>query len=132
MAGSFGYELDLNTLSSDEKLQVKEQISKFKQYRGLIHNGKYYRLTNPMTDNLAIWSFVSEDKSKVLVQGMIYSSRSNCVGYVIKLHGLDLDKNYQLSGSNDVFTGKALTYGGIQLPIESGDYFPIELYFIEV
>lgn len=132
MAGSFGYELDLNNLSSDEKLQVKEQISKFKQYRSLIHNGKYYRLTNPMIDNLAIWSFVSEDKSKVLVQGMIYSSRSNSVGYVIKLHGLDLNKSYQLSGSSDVFTGKALTYGGIQLPIESGDYFPIELYFTEV
>lgn len=131
MAGSFGYELDLNTLSEDEKLSVKQQIIKFKQYRSLIHNGNYYRLTNPMSENLAIWSFVSEDKSKVLVQGMIYQSRSNCVGYTVKLTGLDLDKKYRLNGTERIFTGKALTYGGIQLPIENGDYFPIELYFIE-
>lgn len=131
MAGSFGYELDLNTLSEDEKLSVKQQIIKFKQYRSLIHNGNYYRLTNPMSENLAIWSFVNEDKSKVLVQGMIYQSRSNCVGYTVKLTGLDLDKKYRLNGTERIFTGKALTYGGIQLPIENGDYFPIELYFIE-
>ena len=32
MAGSFGYELDLNNLSEEEKTEVAEQIVRFKQY----------------------------------------------------------------------------------------------------
>ena len=54
MAGSFGYELDLNLLSDAEKQAVTEQIQQFKAYGPLIHNGRYYRLTNPMTDAEAI------------------------------------------------------------------------------
>src|SRR5699024_6079733 len=39
MAGSFGYELDLSLLSEEEKEAVKEQISSYKKYWNLIHNG---------------------------------------------------------------------------------------------
>jgi len=132
MAGSFGYELDLNTLSNDEKNQVKQQIERFKKYRTLIHNGKYYRLSNPMKDNLSIWSFVSEDKSKILVQGVIYQARSTCLGHAVKLRGLDSNKKYQLVNTDKIFTGIALMSGGVKLPTEWGDYFPIELYFTEI
>ena len=41
MAGSFGYELDLNLLSDAEKQAVTEQIQQFKAYGPLIHNGRY-------------------------------------------------------------------------------------------
>lgn len=37
MAGSFGYELDLNLLSDGEKEEVKEQIKTFKKYYNLTH-----------------------------------------------------------------------------------------------
>ena len=60
MAGSFGYELDLNTLSDNEKEEVKEQIARFKENGPLIHNGLYYRLSDPMTDKFAGWEFASE------------------------------------------------------------------------
>ena len=40
MAGSFGYELDLNLLSDGEKEEVKEQIKTFKKYYNLTINGK--------------------------------------------------------------------------------------------
>lgn len=57
MAGSFGYELDLNLLSDGEKEEVKEQIKTFKKYYNLTHEGEYYRLTNPMENRLyAAWS----------------------------------------------------------------------------
>ena len=39
MAGSFGYELDLNKLTEEEKHQVKQQIQTCKKYWKLIHQG---------------------------------------------------------------------------------------------
>jgi alpha-galactosidase len=132
MSGSFGYELDLNTLSDEEKAEVTEQIGRFKKYGALIHNGNYYRLSNPNTDKFALWSYVSEDKSEALVHGMIFKTESNMLRYNAKLRGLNPDKNYSLVGTENVYSGKALLEGGILLPKSLGDYFPIELYFKEV
>jgi alpha-galactosidase len=85
-----------------------------------------------MEDNYSVWAYVSEDKSKVLVQGIVYQARSNTLRYNLKLRGLDECKQYRLNGTDDVYTGKALMSGGILLPKEWGDYFPIEYYFMEV
>ncbi len=131
MAGSFGYELDLNTLSEREKIEVKEQISRFKKFGPLIHNGCYYRLSDPMKDNYAVWSYVSKDRCEALVQGMIFHTEPNMVRYNIKLKGLNREKRYVLKETGQVFTGKALTDGGILLPKSWGEYFPIEFHFKE-
>ena len=47
MSGNFGYELDLTKLGSDEKEQIKSQIQTFKEDWQVIHNGSYYRCTDP-------------------------------------------------------------------------------------
>ncbi len=132
MAGSFGYELDLNTLSDNEKEAVKKQIVRFKDYNDLIHNGDYYRLSNPMTDKFAVWQFVSEDKSEILVHGMIYKTEANMLRYPIRLMGLAQDKSYRLEADGKVYTGRALMNGGILLPRSWGDYYPIEMHFTEI
>jgi alpha-galactosidase len=132
MSGSFGYELDLNTLSDEEKAEVTKQIGRFKKYGPLIHNGNYYRLSNPNIDKFALWAYVSEDKSEALVHGMIFKTESNMLRYNAKLRGLNPDKNYILLGTENVYSGKALLEGGILLPKSLGDYFPIELYFKEI
>lgn len=132
MAGSFGYELDLNVLTHGEKEEVKKQIAQFKAYGSLIHNGKYYRLTNPMTDKEAIWSFVSKDASEVLVQGMLFHTEPNMVRHMVCLRGLSPKKKYQLSGTEMVYTGAALMNGGILLPKAWGDYTPVSMYFTEI
>lgn len=132
MAGSFGYELDLNTLSEEEKAEVAEQIVRFKKYGLLIHNGSYHRLSNPMEDKFAIWSFVSEDKKQVLVHGMIFRTEANMLRYPVRLRGLDGTKKYRLDETGKIFTGKALMEAGILLPKAWGDYAPVELYFTQV
>ena len=132
MSGSFGYELDLNTLSEEEKNAVIEQNKRFKKYGPLIHNGRYYRLSNPMTDKFAIWSFVSENSGEVLVHGMIFRTEPNMTRYSVKLRGLISDKKYVVDGDNTIYTGKALMEGGILLPKPWGDFFPIELHLKEV
>ena len=129
MAGSFGYELDLNTLSDSEKEQVKNQIVRFKKDGPLIHNGIYYRLSNPMTDKLAAWEFVSEDRREALVGGVVFRTEPNSLQYRIKLRGLIPEAKYSLLESGECYTGNALMSGGVLLPKTWGDYAPIELHF---
>ncbi len=129
MAGSFGYELDLNLLSDAEKEAVQQQIQQFKQYAPLIHNGKYYRLSNPMENNYAIWEFVSEDQKEVLVQGMIFRTEANMVRYCVPLRGLDANRKYQLEDGTS-YSGSALMHAGVLLPKSWGDYYPVSLHFI--
>lgn len=129
MAGSFGYELDLNTLSDSEKQEVRKQITRFKKYGRLIHNGLYYRLSDPMNDKFAVWEFVSEDKKEVLVNGVIFRTEPNRTQYLIKLRGLLPDADYRLDDSGMVYKGSALMNGGILLPKSWGDNYPVEMHF---
>lgn len=131
MAGSFGYELDLNTLSDEEKQEVAEQITKFKKYGSLIHNGAYYRLSDPMREKYAVWEFVSADRTEVLVQGMIFRTEPNMLQYTIRLRGLLPDGRYRMEENGEIYTGDALMNGGILLPKTWGDYAPLELHFLK-
>ena len=132
MAGSFGYELDLNLLSDGEKQEVAEQIRQFKTYGPLIHNGKYYRLTNPMAEDAALWEFAAQDGSEVLVQGMLFHAEANVLRRTVQLRGLDVEKRYRLDGTEQVYTGAALMAGGVLLPKAWGDYTPVTMHFSEV
>ena len=132
MAGSFGYELDLNLLSDGEKQEVAEQIRQFKTYGPLIHNGKYYRLTNPMAEDAALWEFAAQDGSEVLVQGMLFHAEANVLRRTVQLRGLDAEKRYRLDGTEQVYTGAALMAGGVLLPKAWGYYTPVTMHFSEV
>lgn len=129
MAGSFGYELDINSLSCEEQCEIKEQVIKFKKNRDLIHNGRYYRLSNAAEDDFALWEFVKDGKA--LVQGMIFNTEPNLIHYCVKLKGLDANKKYKVN-SNGCYTGAALMYGGFLLDIPRGDYYGVELYVEEI
>ena len=45
--GVFGYELDLNILTEEEKEEVRQQIRFVKEHRKLIMTGNFYRLISP-------------------------------------------------------------------------------------
>lgn len=129
MPGSFGYELDLDALTNEDKHAVTEQIKEFKKYGSLMHNALYYRLSNPLKDKYAIWALSSEDKSEVLVQGMIFKTEANSLRHNIILRGFDPNKYYIEEKSGIKYSGKALIEGGILLPTSFGDYFPVNLHF---
>ena len=127
MAGSFGYELDLNTLSEEEKLEVAKQIRTYKEYQPLIHNGLYYRLSNPHKENMAVWEFVSQDRKEVLVQGVVFRAKPNTLRIRIRLAGLE-EGMYEVLGTGERYTGKALMTGGILLPKVIGDDVSFEIH----
>ena len=126
MAGSFGYELDLNKLDDDEKQQVTQQIQRFKKYDSLIHNGRYYRLSDPVHEDCAFWEFVSDDGTEALLHGVLFRAEANTLKPRIRFKGLDSDRIYVSDGKE--YTGAALMSGGILLPRAVGDYYPVEIY----
>ena len=133
MAGSFGFELDLNQLTEEEKAAVKDQIERFKKYYDLIHYGDYYRLSNPFEQSVyAAWEYVSEDRRKALLHGVMVHARANVLRTRIRLKGLKGDAKYRVNGSDEVYWGDALMRAGILLPKTMGDYQAVEMYFVMV
>lgn len=128
MAGSFGYELDLNLLSHEEKEQVKEQIASFKKYYHLTHEGEYYRLTDPFENPYyAAWEFVSPDQTEALVHGVQMLAQPSSGPQHIKVRGLDPEKSYQINGEK-IHSGRALMQGGLIFPFQMGDGMSVEFY----
>ena len=129
MAGSFGYELDLSTLTEEEKETMKEQVKKYRQYQLLIHNGDYYRLTNPHNSRIAAWQWNDNTNGNVLVQGVVFRAVANMVRDKIKLMGVDALAKYKLKGTGEIYSGIALMTGGILIPRTTGDDAAFELFF---
>ncbi len=128
MAGSFGYELDLDKLTAEEKEEVAGQVCMYKKHQELIYNGLYYRLSNPYMENLSAWAFVSGEQSKVLVQGVVFRAASNVLRTRIRLTGLDEEAKYRMLQDGRIYTGKALMSGGILLPQIAGDDVSFTLF----
>lgn len=133
MAGSFGYEMDLNFLTEDEKEAVKAQVEDYKKYYDLIHNGDYYRLTSPQGDSgFTAWQFVSGDKTRTLLNLVITHVRANAPDLWFKLRGLDPEKRYRLEENGRIYSGSALMNAGISIPMIMGDYPAVQMVLTEV
>ena len=132
MAGSFGYELDLNQLSEEEKAVVAKQVTHYKEYHSLIYNGDYYRLANPFEDGMSAWSWISEDKKTILVQGVLFRAKPNVLRKTLRLMGLEAKKNYKIAGTEEVYTGVALMSGGVLLQRAVGDDVSFEIVLEEI
>ena len=132
MSGTFGYELDLEHMTEEEKKLATTQIADFKEIEPLIQTGDYYRITAPKDENNAVvWSFVSRDKEQSLVLGVIPRKYANPPITLIRLRGLDPDALYEEKNSGQVYTGAVLMYAGIPLPVPETDYQAIRFEFIK-
>lgn len=133
MAGSFGYEMDLNLLSEKEKEEVKTQVEAYKKYDTLIHDGDYYRLASPQGgSDYTAWQFVSGDKKRTLFNLVVTHVRANSPDIHIRLRGLDPAKRYQLDGGDGrAYRGSALMNAGVSIPMPMGDYPAVQMEFVE-
>ena len=122
MAGTFGYELDLGNVTEEEKEEIRQQIKEYKQLAPLIQTGLYYRLSNPVTDEVAAWEFVSEDGTQAMMQAVMTQIHGNMTGNAVKWKGLEEEACYQDAESGELYYGAALMETGILLPIKNGAY----------
>ena len=134
MSGTFGYELNLMKLSEEEKQEIREQIAEYKSYASIIQNGLYYRLSNPTTEEICAWEFVHTDEkeqSKVLLNIVMQVIHGNMTVNYVKLQGLEEMAVYREEKSGKRYTGAALMYGGMPLPIEPGEYQAYQYCFVK-
>lgn len=134
MSGTFGYELNLMKLSEEEKQEIREQIEEYKSYAPIIQNGLYYRLSNPTTEEICAWEFVHTDEkeqSKVLLNIVMQVIHGNMTVNYVKLQGLEETAVYREEKSGKRYTGAALMYGGMPLPIEPGEYQAYQYCFVK-
>lgn len=122
MAGNFGYELDITKLSDEEKEELKEQISLYKEIRETVQFGTLYRLKSPFNSNEVAWMTISEDKNEVVVSYVRQCALVNENFRNLKLTALDKDSEYEIIGEDIVLSGDELMYIGLNIPELYGDY----------
>jgi alpha-galactosidase len=131
MAGSFGYEMDLNKITEEEKEEVKQQITLFRKYWNVIHNGDYYRLTSSLeSKQFAAWEFVLKDKSEALLNVILLEKHGNQPALYVRLKGLDPEANYSVEGTDEVYRGSSLMNAGLPLPNMQDEYQPWQVHLI--
>lgn len=134
--GAFGYELDLNLLSDEEKEKVKGQVEFYKFHRELIMSGDFYRISSPFESNITSWAVVSKDKKEALL-GCYKALNSVNEGWKrLKIVGLDGSKRYMINGdAGRVYFGDELMNAGIVLEDEDfgqGDAGSALYYMTEI
>ena len=130
MMGNLGYELDLTSLTQEEKDVIAAQIAHYKDIRPVVQFGQQYRLINPEAgSNEAAVQFNYENK--VLATYIRVLSTVETVETTLKLKNLEQDANYMLQGTGQVYSGAELMYAGITVVLPQGDFLSKQFYFVK-
>lgn len=132
LAGSFGYEMDLNKISEEEKEMVKEQVAAMHEYYELTHEGLYYRLTGLKKQDFMAWEFVAKDQSRALLTIVKTDAEGNMLPVHTKVCGLAEDKLYRCSLDQEVRLGRTWNRAGLTLHQVLEEYESIRVEFTEV
>ena len=96
----------------------------------MIHNGDLYRLISPYgVYDRAAWSYVSPDKSEVLVTHIVLRAKVHD-RYFIKLAGLDPDRIYRNTETGERFHGDTLMRAGLNITTRQGDFESKLFHFV--
>ena len=127
--GSFGYELDPNKFTEEDKKIVKQQVGEYHKYYDVIHFGDLYRLISPSENPFrAAWEFVSEDKTEALLTSVVMRKPEDKALF-IKLKGLDPDKYYIDEDTDEVYSGALLMNAGLCIIASTDDGTSFKKYF---
>lgn len=132
LAGSFGYEMDLNKISDEEKEMVKEQVAAMHTYYDLTHEGLYYRLTGLKKQDFMAWEFVAKDQSRALLTIVKTDAEGNMLPVHTKVCGLAENKLYRCSLDGEIRSGRTWNCAGLTLHQVLKEYESIRVEFTEV
>lgn len=147
MAGTFGYELDIATLTAEQKQEIKKQIAIFKKYYSLIQFGDYYRISSPLEGNCTVWEFADPEGKEALISVVYHHVQANSIPVRAKVYGLKDNAMYQLSLQKynekqpeklpygfhfgEVISGIALRQIGFVVPNAVDDFQAWQIYIKE-
>ncbi|OAQ58195.1 alpha-galactosidase C precursor [Pochonia chlamydosporia 170] len=120
MGGSFGLELNPDTLPAEDKAQIPSLIALAEKINPIVIRGDMWRLNLPADSNYPAALFISEDANQAVL--FAFQIRATTVhNYpLLRLQGLDPSARYKIDG-DQTFSGATLMNGGIQHRF-AGDY----------
>ena len=119
--GTFGYELDLNRLTSKEREQVRAQIAFMKEHRDVIQFGDFYRLLSPFQGNYTAWMAVSPDRRTALVGWYKTLNEVNGPFRRLRLRGLDPALCYTVDGTSAHYGDELMEVGLVTTDSSAGE-----------
>ncbi len=119
---NYGYELNIGSLSDEERSQITEQIAKHREMEDLVRNGTFYRIKSPFDTAGCAWSIVSEDKSRAYAMIMYKTAFPNALSDYLKLCGLDENRKYTVKQLGITLSGSTLMNAGLPILQHWGDY----------
>lgn len=133
LAGTFGYELDITTLSPDEAAQIPHQVALYKRYNALVRTGDYYRVASfAQNHEWDAWLIAAKDRSCVLLTVVQVLNHPNYRSRKIPLPvgALSDDARYRVTretsdGTADdlgEWSATTLCNAGFLLPRQWGDF----------
>ena len=122
MAGTFGYELDITSLSEEQRQEIPRQIERYQRCAPLIRDGDYYRLAS-YSENGAYdcWQIVSKDRKETIVTYIQVKACANQRSRRVRLSGLLPQGQNHLQGTDKSYGGDVLMYGGYSFRPLVGD-----------
>ncbi len=132
MAGTFGYELDPEKLSEEEKDAIRTQVKRFRELAPLVLSGDYYRLTSPLEAQAGAWEIMSKDGRDILVNAVTLTTHGNMPPVYIPLQGLDEEALYEEQNTGRRYGGGALMEVGLLIPAQMGEYISYSWQFRRV
>ena len=109
--GTFGYELDLNKLTQEERQMVREEIKFMKEYREVIQ----------FESNFLSWMVVSKDKKIAILGWYKVLNEVNAPYCRVSLQGLDPEKVYKCNDKQ--YYGSELMNAGFSVTDSSAGFF---------
>lgn len=133
MGGSFGFELDVQQLTDEERAAIPALVALADRVNPLVIDGDLYRLAQPGASNYPAALYVSQDRSRAVLLAYVVHAKLGVRWPPLRLQGLDADATYRLDvvgrGGSDgqagplaTLSGASLMASGVRLAWEVKDY----------
>ncbi|MGG1676943.1 alpha-galactosidase [Neobacillus sp. NRS-1170] len=122
MAANFGFELNIDKLSSLDKKVVTEQIKLYHQIKDLVCFGDLFRLLSPFEGMDTAWMYVAPNKEEAVVFYYKILAEPNPPFISLKLSGLHPSMKYRIDEGLNEYYGDELMKIGIRLQLIKNDY----------
>ncbi len=123
LPGCFGYELDLGKLSAEERAEIAQQLTEYREFGPVFHEGDLYRLASYAENHVfdAVMA-VTKNQSLAVLNYVQVRSRAQMRSLRLPLSGLKKEYRYRNRDTGEIRSGAGWMYGGVLLPVLDGDF----------
>ena len=132
MNGTFGYELDLTKLPREELDAIRGFNDRVRSWQDVLLYGDFHRLRSPFEGTDCAWMSVSPDRSRAAVTYVNALAQPNVKPKLLRLAGLDPERDYREEQSGRVYGGDELMAHGLPLALCWGDFASQQFFLTAV